>query len=62
MSSASRYHTRKCMLISVHITFTLGVCNCLSQELPMGKNKTVQNLITEDRWIIDDYGKHKSPM
>lgn len=39
MSSASQYHTRKCMLISVHVTFTLGVCNQLSQEFPMGKEQ-----------------------
>lgn len=39
MSSASHYHTRKCMRVSVHVTFTLGVCNHLSQEFPVGKNK-----------------------
>lgn len=37
MSSASRYHTRKRMLISVHVTFTLGVSNHVYQEFPMGK-------------------------
>lgn len=50
MSSASQYHTRKCMLISVHVTFTLGVCNQLSQEFPMGKEQDfLQNLIIEER-------------
>lgn len=37
MSSASQYYTRKCMLISVHVTFTVGVSNHLSQEFPLGK-------------------------
>lgn len=37
MSSASQYHTQKSMLISVHVTFTLGVSNHLSQELPVSK-------------------------
>lgn len=61
MSRASQYHTRKCMLISVPVTFHFrSVCNHLSQEFPTGKNKIVQNLITEDRRIIDDYGKHQS--
>lgn len=37
MSSASQYHTRKCMLISVYAKLTLGVSNHLSQEFPMSK-------------------------
>lgn len=52
MSSTSQYHTRKCMLISVHVTFTLRVCNHLSQEFPIGKEQgsfIVQTLITDER-------------
>lgn len=53
MSSASHYHTRKCMRVSVHVTFTLGVCNHLSQEFPVGKNKILCS--TFDFWRQTDH-------
>lgn len=43
MSSASQYHTRKCMLISVHVKLTLGVGNRHFQEFPMSKAQDAQD-------------------
>lgn len=52
MSSASQHHTRKCMLISVHVTFTLGVI-AFVWNFPWIKHTIfffffAQNLTTED--------------
>lgn len=57
MSSTSHYHTRKCMRVSVHVTFTLGVCNHLSQEFPVGKNKILCSTFDYCRQTIEDYGE-----
>lgn len=41
MSSASQYHTRKCMLISVHVIFTLGVSYTFLRNFSWVKHKVL---------------------
>lgn len=41
MSSASQYHTRKCMLISVHVIFTLGVSYIFLRNFSWVKHKVL---------------------